>query len=240
MHYLRRSRGLKRVASLGTLLCILTVLAACNVRPPTHQHDHSSPGFGDYTGPQDGIWPPQPKGITGVQAFKSAELEGALSAELEAEFVARLSQKGDVRAALGQDYVFLQSEQVSHKGETPRTIAVFYSYSNNQTVEVSEFENKHEIRTFVPNAYQPPEGEQEVTAAVNLAKIKLLEKGYEKAGRLGGGALLAFAGGAAGESGFFHSRVLYVTFASGPDTLPEYFAYVDLTNKSVLEHGPIY
>jgi len=240
MVYKYGSAKMLRLTTLGIVIGSLLFLSACNVRPPAHNHDHSAPGFTDYTGPQEGVWPPQPRGISNTQKFVSAELSGALTSELESRLIARLEQKTDVQEALGSDYVYLQSERMTPKGEAPRNLAIFYSYSKNQTVEVSELnEGDTDIRTFSPEAYQPPEGEKEVEQAVKLAKVKLLEGGFSEVQRLGGGALLAFAGGAAGESGFFRSRVLYVTFASGPDTLPEYFAYVDLTNKSVLEHGPI-
>jgi len=232
-------------ARLRVTLCVCAcglLLAGCNIRsaaPHQHDHDHGAAGFTDYTGSQDGIWPPQPTGISGVRPIESGELSTALSPELEAAIVASITQNAGVQAELGADYSHIQTEQLIQKGEAPRTISVFFSYSNNQTVEVTKNQTLLATRTFAADAYQPPEGEQEVARAVQLATDKLLAAGYSAVASLDGGALLAFSGGATGEGGFLTSRILYVTFAPGPDTLPEYFAYVDLTARNVLEHGPV-
>ena len=191
----------------------------------------------EFTGPREG-WPPQPRGRTNVTSVPSTRIAGALTAELEGEIRASALHDARVRAALGERFGYVDTSE----SEPPKTAqgraaqlatrVTFYSYTNNVAVEVDM--RGRAVEAVRPRAnYQPPEGAEEIKAAVDLAR------GNPRLARtvrdLTANAIVTFP--AAGQPGHGH-RVLYVAFSATGEEITRYYATVDLTAGKILASGP--
>jgi hypothetical protein len=144
-------------------------------------------------------------------------------------------QDTQVRAALGDRFGYITSSEVEPDKARPRGITeqipvvlTFYSYSNNVAVEVQITGQKVE-KVNRREGYQPPEGAEEVKAAIALALQD--QRAAESVRNMRPTAILTY-----GESGREQQghRVLHVSFSNPPDYVPQYYALVDLTANKVL------
>ncbi|HJU05174.1 MAG TPA: hypothetical protein VJ692_08460 [Nitrospiraceae bacterium] len=184
--------------------------------------------------------PLRPKGQPGIEPIVTdgPSAEAAVAArEAEARETALKDRR--VQEKLGNRFSFLTAEKIPMKQriasstETAPYRVMFFSYSRNAAVEVRIFGSNIE-RVEVKSDYEPPEGEEEIQAAVALArKDPRLEKNVNS---LDGRAILTSV--ESGQPGHGH-RVLWVTFAPRDSGNPLYFATVDLIDSKVLNAGPV-
>jgi hypothetical protein len=118
---------------------------------------------------------------------------------------------------------------------TNLTRLVYYSYSQNVAVEV-HMKETNVLSVSRLEGYQPPEGQQDVLRGIELAKADPRLAG--KVEQLQGHGLLMQP-----DRGFFRNdpgythRTMWITFSTGEDGDPKYWAVVDLTDDRVLDAG---
>ncbi len=216
------------------------IFVACQRTSTTDGHSH-----GQHDGTQVnasgsfGTWPPQPASMEkiGIVAgnFAPQSLRNMQDAEIEAAVMSNV----DVIAALGNDYTLLDTNIARDKGGNLRPEVIFFSYSNNVTVVASIKQDnsvRHEV--FAADDYQFPEGAEDIRRAKTLARAALVDQGFADAATLNAHAMLTFPRRDA-EKSFHNVRMIYVTVGQGNGSLPDYAAWVDLTNSQVVESGPI-
>ncbi|GJL69490.1 MAG: hypothetical protein NPIRA06_21250 [Nitrospirales bacterium] len=168
----------------------------------------------------------------------------------------------DVKTQLGDRFAFINTEEVpasrclvTLKARDPATSRTterpaasealeyrltYYSYTNNVAVHVCL--NDQQISSIQPDprkGYQPEEGDEEITAAIELARAD--QRIAQEVQTLHGHAILTSPEEyryfwVSDEAGF-GDRVFWVTFSEMPESLALYFARVDLTAQTVLDAG---
>lgn len=197
-------------------------------------------GHTPHTGIEQGVWPPQPLGMTNEQSLPARAKDGALDSVIDAARGVVMNNP-TVRAALGADYIEFDGSLGDSKSDITANF-LFYSYARNETVDVFLSRNgevSHEA--FAATAFQPTEHATEVTRAIQLGGSDLTAAGFEVSG-LTGTAMLAFP--PVSESTdlnqqYYPERVMYVTFGPGGGELPVYSALVNLSSETVSESGLI-
>lgn len=175
---------------------------------------------------------------------------------------AKAEQDPAVKTQLGDRFAFIDTEEVpahrclvtvqsddpatsraterSAASETSAYRLTYYSYTHNVAVHVCL--NEQQILSIQPDprkGYQPEEGDEEITAAIELARAD--QRISREVQNLHGHAILASPEEyryfwVSDEAGF-GDRVLWVTFSEMPESLALYFARVDLTSQTVLDAG---
>jgi hypothetical protein len=186
-------------------------------------------------------WPPQPVGLTDVKWVSDVPTDEIMAAQLQddqAETIALASSA--VRAALGDDYVHSatirnHAKTAAAAGKAPAEVHVaYFSYSHNATVEVLVVEDQvKSVQTLDAATYQPEPTRQERTRAIAVARAHFLAQGETRVNELRGFVIQAYR--SAGATGFYDTRVLYVTFHESLEERPEYLAWVDLSNQAVIK-----
>ncbi len=191
-----------------------------------------------HTGPVDGVWPPQPVGMTNAEPYPSSARQGVLAGVLDAAR-GSIMNNPQVRSSLGADYREIEASLSDSKSDTVASI-VFYNYATDETIVVSLGDGGSVIsEVSAASAYQPMEHPQEQEDAIALASSALTNGGFDVGG-LQPTAMLAFPSQSNVQSDaqhFYGQRVMYVTFGPGGGELPLYTALVDLSNANVIEHG---
>lgn len=192
----------------------------------------------EFTGPAEG-WPPSPKGATNVTLVPWEEIPGSLTDVLESEIRQAALQDPRVRELLGNRFAYISTDEIEPEKEQKQdasqplaTRVTFFSHANNVAIEVRMSGTTVENVTKREEG-QPPEGQDEIKAAIALAQRDQRLRG--KLQGLIGSAILASL--QAGQPGYGH-RVLDVTFTREGEDVPRYFALVDLTDRRVLAGGP--
>ncbi len=223
-------------------VCVLVGITGCSDSDGVAVIDNL-PGQGQHTPHTDieqGVWPPQPLGMTNVEPLPSSAREGAQSSVINAARGVVMNNPS-VRQVLGDDYVEFDGSLGDSKGDITASF-LFFSYTANSTVEVNLARNGEVSTVTYPAAqYQPTEHASEVERAIALAETALINSGFETAGLIGT-AMLAFPRSSANtDSGqqFYAERVMYVTFGQGEGELPTYSALANLSNDTVSEEGLI-
>lgn len=171
-------------------------------------------------------------------------------------------QDSGVKKQLGDRFAFIDMEEVladqclisnaSHDPSLPRATERamsqtpdayrlnYYSYTNNVAVHVCMDNNKLiSVQRDPREGYQPEESEEEITAAIELARIDKRIAGNVH--NLHGHALLTspeeYRYFWVNDEAGFGDRVFWVTFSKAPESLALYFATVDLTTRTVLDAG---
>jgi hypothetical protein len=232
---------MRRPTQFFAALLLLSLAAACaRVRPdgrksPTLPLPPPDRPVLEDTGPAEG-WPPRVKGATNVKVVPWKEIPGSLTDALEQRIHEGALQNAEVRRALGERFAYVSTDEVEPKKGAPahealQTRVTFFSHTNNVAVEVAMNGLRVE-RTDRREGYDPPEGRDEVKAAVDLA---LRDRRLEgRAARLRGEAIVLPREPDAREAALRSHRVLYVSFMQGDEDVPRYVAVVDLTDRRVL------
>lgn len=228
------------MVNLTILALPLAIIAGCgdsggvNVSNPI-------PGQGDHTAHTDveqGIWPPQPLGMTNAEALPASAKDGALQSVVNAARGVVL-QNPNVRSALGDDYIEFDGSPGDSKSNTSASF-LLYSYSTDETVEVVlQRSGEVTFETYQAAEYQPTEHATEVTRAITLGRQELIDSGFEVAG-LTGTAMLAFpplSEVSNEDEHYYPQRIMYVTFGPGNGELPVYSALVNLSDSTVSDSG---
>jgi hypothetical protein len=190
-----------------------------------------------FTGPSEG-WPPRPQGRTNEVEVPYTLRQGALTDARTAELRQAALQNAQVRAALGERFAFITAAEVEPDKQNPQAAAAatevrltFFSYSTNVAVQVLMRAREVE-KVERREGYQPPEGAEEIKAAIELARRD--PRLREVVQNMQATAILTYV--QQDRPGYGH-RVLHVSFSAPGDDVPRYFALVDLTEQKVLVAG---
>ncbi|HBP88254.1 MAG: hypothetical protein KC592_08295 [Nitrospira sp.] len=168
-----------------------------------------------------------------------------------------------VKNQLGDRFAFIHTEEVpadrclvtvqaGDPATTPRATErvstsdasahrlTYYSYTHNVAVHVCL--RDHQVASVQKDpreGYQPEEGEEEIPAAIELAKSD--PRLSSDVQNLHGHAILTspeeYRYFWVNDEAGFGNRVFWVTFSEMPESLALYFARVDLTSQTVLDAG---
>ncbi len=197
-------------------------------------------GHTEHTDIAEGIWPPEPLGMTNVQQVPASARKSVLGGVIDAARSSVLNNPR-LKSALGADYREFEATLGDPKLDTAASF-VFYNYATDESV-VAELKADGEVayETYPAVVFQPAEHNEEVEQAIALGADSLMLAGYETSG-LSGTAMLAFppASSSTEPPGrFYPQRMMYVTFGTGNGELPVYSALVNLGSKSVIESGVV-
>ena len=223
----------------------LFATAGCHKRPREHQalpEKIPTPPEVRFSNREEG-WPPRPQRRTNVADVPWTPRLAALTESREAELRNAATQDARVRNALGARFGYVTAAEVEpdkqRASEAANALPVrltFYSYTNNVAVEVRMRQSAVEEVTR-REGYQPPEGADEIKAAIVLAqqdsRLATLVKGMHAT------AIVTYP--EQGQPGYGH-RVLHVSFSANgvaEEEAPRYYALVDLTEQKVVTAGPV-
>ena len=200
--------------------------------PAAIEEHHPTGHVGDH---DDLTWPPQPRGITNVIPLGNSVAAARAASTLERRTADRESialARADVRKALGKRFVRVAvAEDEDKSGAAPTSRIEYFSHSKNATVEVTMDGNRVlTVTRTSPSTYQPEITDTEAAEAQALARKYFSRIGKDRVPNLEGFSILAYRPHG---SGFFNTRMLYVSFHRDSDAPPEYVAWVDLTRQRV-------
>ncbi len=248
----------KNVVRLGLLGVLLGAAMTAFLVWPTQAQDEGESdgtqkfflplvqqGAASHFHPATDSWPPQPERIvdvTWLPGTASATVQAAQVQAAQAEVVALSG--ATVQTALGDRFV--RSTTITHEPKAAAVAAgtdaaqattvqvVFFSYTHNATIEVTvQAGAVTEIKQLPANVYQPEPTTSEKARAIALARLFFRTAGHQRILQLNGYVIQAYE--PEGTTGFYDARVLYVTFHEDITARPEFGAWVDLTNESVIK-----
>ena len=193
--------------------------------PTGHVHDHA-----------DETWPPQPRGMKDSVLLDNAggdtvadQLRERRAQALESS---ALSQ-AQVRAALGTRFARAALiEDTDKSGAIKSSRLVYFSHSKNVTVELAlDGQTVRGVKSVPATVYQPEITDQEIAQAEAIARAHFTSIGEFGVAQLQAFGILAYLPSG---TGFYATRVLYISFHSNSDAPPEYAAWVDLSRQRVL------
>jgi hypothetical protein len=208
-------------------------------RPPTiHQLQFSA-------GDQPGHVKPKTAASAGSTApVRKASAPTALPAEQVGPLRRVAETNSRVTAMLGEHWAFIEADRLAPDGkmtfgccmESSRPVKLLYfSYSHNVAVAVLVQESTV-ISVSRQEGYIPPEGDEDVHKAVELAKSDS-RLSAKASGLTGHGIMMEPARGVIWNDPGYGHRVMWVTFSHGDDGDPKLWAIVDLTDDTVLDAG---
>lgn len=223
--------------SAGGALALILALQAVQSQPGTneivappqhptaHVHDHG-----------DGVWPPQPQGITGVVDFSNPGVEQERRLTLQrrfAELEQRVAARSDLQHALGRQFARVTIVDEEDKmGKARGSRFTYFSYDTNATVEVLvDGASVRSVKAIAASEYQPEITDEEIAEATVIARAYFLNLGFTRVQELKGYGILPYRPEG---KGFYESRVIYISFHASNDAPPEFVAWVDLTGRTVL------
>jgi hypothetical protein len=185
----------------------------------------------DLTSPAEG-YPPKLRGPAQPIPAQPPPSPAVAAPQMRA-LAATARQDPTVLSRLGNRHALISSGEVRPSGaareagraDPPLVRLLFYSHARNVAVEVL-MRSAQVIDVRDRPGYQPPEGQEEIAEAVELARNdpRLLDK----------------VQGLTGEAIYtprYRNRTLYVTFSRGDEAGPRYWADVDLINRTVRAAG---
>lgn len=194
----------------------------------------------EFDDPQDGARMKPKDRAEGPTVDSRTESGGVLPSLSEMKERALANSK--VLSLLGTHYTLISSTVVDpgYKQPSgccatapPKSRLTFYSYSNKATVDV-EMKDLAVTQVSRRENYLPPEGDEELTEAIALArKDSRIAAGVQA---LDGHAILTQPGdGLLWNDPGYGNRVYWVTFSKGLSGNPVYWAVVDLTEQKILK-----
>jgi hypothetical protein len=232
--------GIRDNAKSGLLLVLLASasLIGCD-RPQEIKATPPAAPVLQQTGIGEG-WPPTVRGATDVSVVGWKEIPGALTDALEADLRQVAVADARVKAALGERFAYIMAGHVEgpkeSTGASTQALSVrlvYFSHANNAAIEVI-LKDKVVERVDRIEGEPPPEGQEEIRAAAALAARddRLLGK---LAGLVPQGLLTTVPEKTPG----YGHRLIDITFEKEGAEAATYFAVVDLTDRRVLEAGPM-
>ena len=149
-----------------------------------------------------------------------------------------------VAAMLGDRWTFVEADRLVAEGKASfgccaatfhQARLLYFSYAHNVAVEV-QMKETTVIAVSRREGYIPPEGDQDVRKAVELAKGDSRLSG-KVSGLEGHGIMMEPKRGMIWNDPGYGHRVMWVTFSQGQDGDPKFWAVVDLTADEVLDAG---
>ena len=181
-------------------------------------------------------WPPQPKAIGEVTWLTDSSSFVSQASHQTAAGNTVAQESVEVQAALGARFTYLGTGRTHTKGQADQAQdrVTYFSHTQRATVEVLVSDGWVLDVTSTPATdYQPPLIPVEVTQAVTIARAAFQSAGYLRVSVLEGFGILALP--SEGQQAFFTHRVVYVSFHAAENARPEYVAWVDLTDRTVVE-----
>lgn len=181
------------------------------------------------------IWPPQPQGISNIND-QSETSELRLMSGISRIDTLEASALSRYKNALGSKFTRVALiDSVDETGKIINSTLVFFSHSRNTTVEFTFVNDKvKSVKSIPAGTYQPEITDEEAAEAQAIAQSYFLNKGITSVANLKAYSILAYK---PEKSGFYNTRVIYVTFHDNDDSPPEYRAWVDLTRQQVIKTG---
>jgi hypothetical protein len=211
----------------GTQVTACADVTAAPSEPPTEL----PPGFTRL--PNGEIAPPD---MSDGVPLEFGTVPFALTSDIEVEYRNSAAKDARVKQQLGARFAYSFVETIDPpKGKEPDSVHVrlwFFSHDANHGVIVTM--KNGVIEAVEKSSKVPPEGREEVLAAVELARKDPMLSG--KLGDLEGGAMLAQP--ATGKEPWIGNRVLDVRFYDAT-LVSKFMATVDLTLQTVLLAGPV-
>lgn len=224
---------------IGLVISIITPFTAQFLANETSNHssNHKHLDVNRFTKIGDN-WPPQSKNMENIVWLRDSRVVRSNSISNVGEIEKTLSTANV--SELGDQFTFVSTTLADEKSSSSsEKTTTFFSHSNNTTVEVRTDQGSiKEVVQISPSQYQPPLTVEEVKDAVKIARESLQDDGFSRIRQLKGYGILAFkplSELASGETGFYDTRVAYVSFHEHIDARPEFIAWVDLTEGSVLK-----
>jgi hypothetical protein len=238
----KRSTRCAMAEACSVVLCLLTVSAAQlvagapGIDPANIEGDHPTSHVADHEGM---AWPPKPEGITNIRVLSNAASQKLLNdAEIRRKnaIEAPIRARRDVKLALGTRFnKATMIEDEPKDGSEPNTRLVYFSHSNNSTVEVYMRGEKTQkvlsVKKIPPSVYQPEITDEEIAEAEKIARAYYASQGQNRVAELQAFGILAYKPEG---KGFYDTRVIYISFHPNSDSQPEFMAWVDLTNQTVI------
>jgi hypothetical protein len=186
----------------------------------------------EYVRSENGL-PPMVKGATNIKEIQTIETKVLTAQDINAlDLLARSNDT--VKQQLGDVSSLLHTYYIDDKDAPAREIVnlTYYSYSNNYAVEV-RIENRQVIKDEVMRGFQPPATTAEIDKAISIA----LENPEVRsaAGQLTAQGIVSYRKSEDRE--IQDHRIIYVSFSKRENDNIEYFAYVDLIQNKIIEHG---
>ena len=235
-----KSRSVLIYAGFGAMLLAMTACSDTFVTDNSEGNTDTEAATSHtvHTDVAQGIWPPQPLGMTNVEGYPASARSGAEQGVIDSARRALMSNP-ETRAVLGDSFRQFDGSLGDSKSDVTASF-LFYNYLNNTTVEARLKRTGAVVNDVFPaSVWQPPEHSEEVAEAIALGQVSLAANGYETAG-LQGTAMLAFpqvSQIASSDRHYYPERVLYVTFGEGDGALPVYSARVTFSSGTVTESG---
>ncbi|MCW1966801.1 MAG: hypothetical protein KIH69_001620 [Anaerolineae bacterium] len=207
---------------------------------PEGTHDHGDGSCHTHPSGHNGLdWPPTPRNITQVRVVSQATDYDRIRARLDRGFsrmIGSFLTDARVLRALGRRFTrieVIESDSKDPDYDSSRIQLVYFSRDNNTTVDI--YLNGSEVERVVstPAAqYQPEITNEEIDEAGNLARKHFVGLGHSRVQSLQRYGILAYQPSG---SGFYDTRVIYVTFHKEENSFPEFVAWVDLSNQRILD-----
>lgn len=247
----------KNIVRLGLLALLLGGALATILVWPTQAQDEGEAaatqkfflplvqqGATSHFHPATESWPPQPEHLVDVTWLPGAASATVRAAQVQsAQAEALVLNEATVQAALGERFVRSTTMTNQPKGvaaagsaapQAATTQVVFFSYTRNATIEVTVQAGEiTAIKELPAHVYQPEPTTSEKARAIALARLHFRTAGQQRILQLNGYVIQAYE--PEGTTGFYDTRVLYVTFHEDITSRPEFGAWVDLTNESVIK-----
>jgi hypothetical protein len=225
----------------SVVVCLITLAAAPVVQsnpfediadiehdnPTMHEHDHANK-----------TWPPTPEGTKNIKPKSTAaaqKLQAAKESRQKSDIEKPLKVRSEVSRALGKRFnkpTLIEDEPKD--GSEKESHLVYFSHEKNSTVDVVTKGNARKfnrVKTIPAKDYQPEITDEEIAAAEKIARAYYASKGISRVEQLKAFGILAYKPEG---KGFYDARVIYISFHLDSDSLPEYVAWVDLTNQAVI------
>lgn len=222
----------------GLVISISPLSARLLQNESSHQlssHHHSEKNRFTKIG---GDWPPQPKNMENIVWLQDDNASRLKSRSDTDDLAASLS--ADDVSELGRRFTFIGTKSSVEKDATlSQQTMTFFSHSNNMTVDVKVSQGDvNDVEQITPSKYQPPLSAEEVKSAVNIARESFENEGFSQVKQLKGYGILAFKSSSdltSENGGFYDTRVAYVSFHAHIDARPEFVAWVDLTEETIIK-----
>jgi len=188
----------------------------------------------EFSGSDQG-WPPKTVDVTDVREVQFRSMGDHLNDDLEERLRRAALRNPQVRDAVGERFGYIDTDETEplkvRKGERPsgtHTRLSFFSHSRNVEVEV-EMRGFLVVRVSDKEGGEPPEGEDEIRAAVGIAKRD--PRLQAEVRDLAAAAILATVND---DHPAARHRLLHVTFRRPGAYMPLHNALVDLTEEQVI------
>lgn len=207
---------------------------------PEGTHDHGDGSCHTHPSGHNGLdWPPTPRNATQVRVMSQSTDYDRIRARLDrgfARMVGSFLTDARVTRALGRRFTrieVIESDSKDPDYDPSRIQLVYFSRDNNTTVDIYLNDSVVERVVSTPAAqYQPEITNEEIDEAANLARKHFVTFGQSRVQSLQRYGILAYKPSG---SGFYDTRVIYVTFHKEENSFPEFIAWVDLSNQRILD-----